>query len=447
MTQFRAGAATDVGRVRSNNQDSHLVREGELFAVADGMGGHQGGEVASATALEILGRAYDEATTPTLVRAVRSANQAVFDKASGDPDLKGMGTTLTALADVNTREGRRLAIVNVGDSRLYRVRGDTLEQLTEDHSLVASLVRQGRITAEEAETHPQKNILTRALGIDEAVAVDSWEVEPVAGDRFLICSDGLFNEVDQSRIVATMRRLDDPLEVASELVRLANEGGGRDNITAVVVDVISTDEEPLPVPTTPVPDPGPEPTRRHTAIKTDLPYATDDPVESDGDGAGRGTVVADDLGDDDEPKARRVTWRVVVFVLALLVLIGVVVGALGWYARNTFYVQIDDEEVVIFKGRPGGFLWFDPTVEERTGITVDEVPDARLPELEDGVDKATLDDAERYVANLEDQIDDDEPTTTSSTTTTTTTTTTQVSRPSGGGTGGGGGGTKPGGNG
>ena len=247
MTDFRVGSATDVGRVRSNNQDSFLVREGDLFAVADGMGGHQGGEVASALALQILGQAHDEPSTSTLVRAVRSANQAVFDKAGADPDLKGMGTTLTALADVDTREGRRLGIVNVGDSRLYRLRNDRIEQLTEDHSLVASLVRQGRITAEEAESHPQRNILTRALGIDEAVAVDSWEVEPVAGDRFLICSDGLFNEVDENRIVATLRRFEDPGDAARELVRLANDGGGRDNITAVVVDVVAaTDAAPTP---------------------------------------------------------------------------------------------------------------------------------------------------------------------------------------------------------
>ncbi len=451
MTTFRSGSATDVGRVRSNNQDSHLVREGELFAVADGMGGHQGGEVASATALEILGRAYDEATTPTLVRAVRSANQAVFDKASGDPDLKGMGTTLTALADVNTPEGRRLAIVNVGDSRLYRFRDGAIEQLTEDHSLVASLVRQGRITAEEAESHPQRNILTRARGIDEAVAVDSWEVEPVPGDRFLICSDGLFNEVAENRIVSTLQRLEVPGDAAQELVRLANEGGGRDNITAVVVDVVSTDEGAPAVPTTPVPAPAPDDdedpddTLRREAAKPDLPYARDDTAGHDvgEDGVAVGALGADM---DDEPRPRRLTWRVAAFVLALLLLVGVVVGALGWYARNTYYVQIDDEQVVIFKGRPGGFLWFDPTVEQRTGISAEDVPSGRVTELQDGVDQAPLGDAEGYVENLEEQIEDDEPTTTT-TTMTPTTTTMPVNRPSSGGDGGTGDETKPGGNG
>lgn len=413
MTDFRVGSATDVGRVRSNNQDSFLVREGDLFAVADGMGGHQGGEVASALALQILGQAHDEPSTSTLVRAVRSANQAVFDKAGADPDLKGMGTTLTALADVDTREGRRLGIVNVGDSRLYRLRNDRIEQLTEDHSLVASLVRQGRITAEEAENHPQRNILTRALGIDEAVAVDSWEVEPVAGDRFLICSDGLFNEVDENRIVATLRRFEDPGDAARELVRLANDGGGRDNITAVVVDVVAaTDVAPTPA-ADEVDDDG---TILQPGLSQEIPVPRDPTAEV--------PVIEEDPA-ADEPRSRRLTWRVAAFAVALLLLIALVVGALGWYATNTYFVAIADEQVTIFKGRPGGFLWFDPTVEQVTEIPLAEVPAAELAELEDGVDQATLSDAENYVENLQDQIDalagDDEPTTTTTPSTTSTT--------------------------
>ncbi len=413
MTDFRVGSATDVGRVRSNNQDSFLVREGDLFAVADGMGGHQRGEVASALALQILGQAHDEPSTSTLVRAVRSANQAVFDKAGADPDLKGMGTTLTALADVDTREGRRLGIVNVGDSRLYRLRNDRIEQLTEDHSLVASLVRQGRITAEEAESHPQRNILTRALGIDEAVAVDSWEVEPVAGDRFLICSDGLFNEVDENRIVATLRRFEDPGDAARELVRLANDGGGRDNITAVVVDVVAaTDVAPTPA-ADEVDDDG---TILQPGLSQEIPVPRDTTAEV--------PVIEEDPA-ADEPRSRRLTWRVAAFAVALLLLIALVVGALGWYATNTYFVAIADDQVTIFKGRPGGFLWFDPTVEQVTEIPLAEVPAAELAELEDGVDQATLSDAENYVENLQDQIDalagDDEPTSTTTPSTTSTT--------------------------
>ncbi len=433
MTDFRVGSATDVGRVRSNNQDSFLVREGDLFAVADGMGGHQGGEVASALALQILGQAHDEPTTATLVQAVLSANQAVFDKAGSDPDLKGMGTTLTALADVETREGRRLGIVNVGDSRLYRVRNDRIEQLTEDHSLVASLVRQGRITAEEAESHPQRNILTRALGIDEAVAVDSWEVEPVAGDRFLICSDGLFNEVDESRLVATLRRFDDPDDAARELVRLANEGGGRDNITAVVVDIMSATDA---VPAVAEDEDG---TILQPGLSQEIPVPRDPTAEV--------PVIEEDAA-ADQPRSRRLTWRVAAFAVALLLLVALVVGALGWYARKTYFVTIEDEQVTIFKGRPGGFLWFDPTVEQVTEISVEDVPEAELSDLEDGVDQATLADAENYVENLQGQIDqlaDEEEPTTTTTTTSTTTTTTEATTTGGGANGGSG--TKPAGNG
>ncbi len=390
MTRFAAGTATDVGRVRSNNQDSHYVRDGELYAVADGMGGHQGGEVASALALSVLNETYGDRSTITLVEAVRSANQAVYEKAGSDPELTGMGTTLTALADVDTDEGKRLAIVNVGDSRLYRLHDGEFEQLTDDHSLVASLVRQGRITAEEAESHPQRNILTRALGIDAAVAVDSWEIEPIVGDRFLICSDGLFNEVDENRMVATLRRLADPTDAARELVRLANEGGGRDNITAVVVDVVALDEGGDPPEST-------LSTAPHAAVEASV-------FDGDGDRGDAGPA-AKEVAEDDEPRSRRFTWRVAVFILALLLLVGVVVGALGWYARNTYFVTFDQEQVVIFKGRPGGFLWLDPTVEQRTDIAAEDVPEAEVSDLEEGVDQATLDDAERYVENLRAQID------------------------------------------
>jgi PPM family protein phosphatase len=407
VTRFRVGSATDVGQVRSNNQDNLLVVDGELYAVADGMGGAQGGEVASALALSVLGDAVGEPTTSALVEAVRSANAAVFERASGDPDLRGMGTTLTAIAPVETSDGDRIAVINVGDSRVYRTReGSDLEQLTEDHSLVASLVRQGRITAKEAENHPQRNILTRALGIDEAVAVDSWEVEPVAGDRYLLCSDGLFNEVDANKTAAVLRRFDDPTDAARELVRLANEGGGRDNITCVVVDVVEAGGD----------------TAAEPAVEEDDTRTT----------AEHAAIAADE---EPEPRTRRLTWRVLAFALALILLVGVVVGALGWYARKTYFVTIDDEQVTIFKGRPGGFLWFDPTVEQRTGIDVADVPASAVDDLEDGVDQPTLEDAERYVANLQDQIDQEEQPPPTSTTTTTTTTTAPPRRSGGGGTG------------
>jgi len=264
MTAFRIGATTHVGQVRNNNQDSILaVDEQGLFAVADGMGGHRGGEVASEVAITTLQASFTEPSIDSLVEAVQSANDAVVTKADADVELRGMGTTLCVLGRIVTPD-EYLAIANVGDSRLYLLRAPAeptdeagepvapidpdqtavipslnqeFEQVTEDHSLVATLVRQGQITKEEAEVHPHKNILTRALGIDARVMIDSWVMIPVKGDRYLICSDGLFNEVSEAEIARVLREQDDPQAASDLLVDMANAGGGRDNISVVIVEV------------------------------------------------------------------------------------------------------------------------------------------------------------------------------------------------------------------
>jgi protein phosphatase len=155
-----------------------------------------------------------------------------------DNAMRGMGTTLCAVALVMIETHERLAVVNVGDSRVYVLQDGALIQVSEDHSLVESMVRQGTLTPEQAKVHPQRNILTRALGIDGEVGVDSWEVAPFSGDRYLLCSDGLFNEVPDERIAEVLATTEDPNEAASILVTMANEGGGRDNITVVIVDVV-----------------------------------------------------------------------------------------------------------------------------------------------------------------------------------------------------------------
>ena len=239
MTILRAGSATDVGRVRNANEDSRLiVTDRSLFGVADGMGGHQGGEIASAMAVELAERHTTERSLDSLMEAARVANRAIFEKAGAEPELSGMGTTLVALTLVDGPEGEELAWINVGDSRLYLMRDNELRQLSDDHSLVEELVRDGKLTANEAAYHPKRNIITRALGIDVDVNVDGKTILPLAGDRFVLCSDGLFNEVTVDQITSVLRRLADPDEAAAELVRLANDGGGRDNITVVVVDVV-----------------------------------------------------------------------------------------------------------------------------------------------------------------------------------------------------------------
>ncbi len=236
-------AATDVGRQRTHNEDNFLIdKKLRLFLVADGMGGHAAGEVASGIAVQLLGDTFSgDRSAAGLADAVRAANRAVWERAQQQSDLRGMGTTLTAVALVEDDGQEVLAVVNVGDSRAYRLQQGELEQLTEDHSLVEELVRSGRLSAEEAQVHPQKHVLTRVLGVDPDVEVDCFRIIPYAGDRFLLASDGLFNEVDDRTIASVLRRSDDPDAAAAELVELAKGNGGSDNITVVVVDVVDDD--------------------------------------------------------------------------------------------------------------------------------------------------------------------------------------------------------------
>ncbi|MDH4144792.1 MAG: Stp1/IreP family PP2C-type Ser/Thr phosphatase [Acidimicrobiia bacterium] len=237
---LRGAAATDVGRVRSVNQDGALLAE-HLYVVADGMGGHRGGEVASSLALQTLqvaSAAGPFGSIDELVDAIDVANRTVFDGSRRDPELRGMGTTLCGLALV--RDGA-LIVVNVGDSRAYRLRERTFTQLTVDHSLVQLMVDEGQISPDEADSHPHRNILTRALGIEEDVTVDIFPEQALAGDRYLVCSDGLFNELSDYTIATTLVDEPDGQLAAQRLVEMANEHGGRDNITCLVVDALDVD--------------------------------------------------------------------------------------------------------------------------------------------------------------------------------------------------------------
>ena len=394
MTRLAWGSATDVGRLRPANQDM-LFTSDALLAVADGMGGHQGGEVAASVAIESLRRDFVEPTTDALVRAVQLANDAVVDRASDDPDLLGMGTTLCALAIVAVDGADRLAIVNVGDSRVYLLKGEGIEQVTDDHSLVATLERQGRLTRAEAAVHPQRNILTRALGIDARVMVDSWEVLPVVGDRYVLCSDGLFNEVDESRIAATSRKLADPTDLARELVRLANEGGGRDNITVVVVDVLDDDGHGLAGESA-----GTDVDRVVAAVSGEARAAAISRAAADSVSAPATVSARSERRAARPPRPRNFTWRVLFFVLAVVTVMGIGAIAVNYYGRHTYYVGFDADAVWIYQGRPGGVLWIQPEAIEDTHLTRADVPAATVAEIDKGKIEPTLDDAHRYVTNL-----------------------------------------------
>ena len=247
MSKLLVGSATDVGLVRSNNQDQFLVSPG-LYAVADGMGGHAAGEVASSTAIKALQAAFaasGEHSAEALESAAKAANRAVWEQARTNRGMLGMGTTLVALAVVEHGDGTNaLAVAHIGDSRLYLLRRGRLRQLTVDHSLVQELVDDGQISPAQAAVHPQRHVLTRALGVEPTVEVDIIDVTPRHGDRYLLCSDGLPREASDEQIAAVLARFSDPSEAAKELVTLANERGGSDNITAVVVDVLANEDSP-----------------------------------------------------------------------------------------------------------------------------------------------------------------------------------------------------------
>jgi PPM family protein phosphatase len=240
VTLGRSTALSHAGRRRRHNEDAYVV-EPPLFAVADGMGGAKAGEVASSLAAAALQETDGEGSSgeARVAALIQEANRRVFRRATEDRDVSGMGTTMT----VALVEGERVVIGHVGDSRAYLFRDGRLEQLTEDHSLVAELVRSGKLTPEEAEIHPQRAVITRAVGTEPDVDVDTFSIEGAAGDLFLICSDGLTDMLDEETIrEAVEQNRPDLQQTAKALVNAANRVGGEDNITVVFFEL--TDEEP-----------------------------------------------------------------------------------------------------------------------------------------------------------------------------------------------------------
>lgn len=375
------------------NQDVAFADEG-LVAVADGMGGHAAGDVAARIAIESLEHAVTPGDGPdTLIDAAMLANQAVYREAAAHAEMRGMGTTLTAAALVDMGGTTRICLINVGDSRAYLLEAGQFTRLTDDHSLVEQLVRQGELTAEEAAVHPHRHILTRALGIDLELEVDSWILEPREGMRLLLCSDGLTNECTEEEIAVVLRDLSRPEDAATNLVERALAHGGNDNITVVVVDVDLgasrddrdvLDEDPL------VDDP-PRTLRRRPAIVRAEEQTSPEPVA-------RRTRASATHG---RHRAERiVTGRVVLFVIVLAALLGGIAGITVWFDRATYFVGIDRGNVAIFEGRPGGMLWFNPTLVTRTSTPVSSVLEANLSLLRAGILESSFQDAATTADNL-----------------------------------------------
>ena len=480
MATLRWGATTDVGRVRTSNEDAYVAKPG-LFVVADGMGGHLAGEVASelavATLDQRLGSATpSEATVDALSSAVQQANDAIFNESQSDATRLGMGTTVTAIvvirsADQDDDAAELFAIANVGDSRAYAFRGDRLVQLSVDHSYVQELVASGQIEPEEARTHPNRNIVTKALGIELGVEPDVWTLPIVAGDRLLLCSDGLVDEVADAAIASIMRTVDEPQDAAEELVAAANVNGGRDNVTVVVIDVIAVEPTEASkkqtaiasgasAPMTAADRFGPVPRRVSAALQpsgsiavdaeagidvyaelderervgtsdrarsagrddtvgiarsgpktvaTDskartAPQATKQATKT-GDAAKRagasnngetsatatsrpvdhsGSIPIPRLVKDaskpiPRPKRRKISVASVLFATAVLAVFVAAFAFTAAQARSGYFVAFRGEEIYVFKGKPDGMLWFDPTVavdtqKRRSDITPDQIP-------------------------------------------------------------------------
>ncbi|MEO1060858.1 MAG: Stp1/IreP family PP2C-type Ser/Thr phosphatase [Actinomycetota bacterium] len=445
MTYFRWGASTHAGRVRPANQDSMFADAG-LFVVADGMGGHRAGETASRLTVESLADS-DVGDLDDLTEAIREANRIVHRSSSDDSELQGMGTTVTVLRIAGSPSQALLA--NVGDSRAYRLRGDDFERLTEDHSYVGALLREGSINEQEAEHHPYRNMLTRAIGIEPEVEVDTWTLDIDDGDRFLLCSDGLINELADPQVMATLRRLADPGEAARELVRLANERGGRDNITVVVVDALADDDEAVaaaaPV-AAPLFDLEDADTDDDGEEDDDLPATEELPVDASpteplpeaaaapdafqalaAERAGVTEPAAPEPAAPVDPDASPLlTWRLLGFVGLVLVAIFGAIAAVGFWARGGAHLDFAGDEIVIFEGRPGSVLWFEPTLVERSGIFREDLPEAAIEEIDGGRELDSVDEARAFVEEIRTEVT---PPTTAPPATTTPPTTTTAAAP------------------
>ena len=361
---IRWGALSDTGVLRVQNEDSMLAQDG-LFVVADGMGGHNAGEVASAMATSMLKSAHANgiADAKELGDLIKEINVQIFQSAAAKTEQSGMGTTLTALAitpsdqTLGENSVATATVANIGDSRTYLLRNGEFRQVSVDHSYVQELVSDGLITREEARTHARRNIVTRALGIEPVVGVDTWTLPLIAGDRYVLCSDGLVDEVTDADIATCLKRITDPQETANELVAMANTNGGRDNITVIVVDVLVESDKPQTKPRV---------TKLSSSFIRNLIISTVVSIV---------TVVA------------------IVFITS--------------YIRSGYFVDYEnnkpDARVLIYRGK--NFMWINPTIEADSTLIRTDLSAALAKEVtgQPGFDSAL--DAQNYVNQIRDVVE------------------------------------------
>jgi len=342
-----AGSRTDLGCLRDHNEDSLLVKA-PLYVIADGMGGHAAGEIASEIAIRTLEQAQLTHLDPdALRRAVVEANGLIVQGAKKGLGRKGMGTTLTAAII----EGNQLLVAQVGDSRAYLHQNGRLRPITRDHSLVGELISLGQLTEEEARVHPNRSVITRALGSDMSVQPDMYEIRLHERDRLLLCSDGLNSMLEDTVIEEILNLYPDPQEAADMLVGAARDAGGFDNITVIVVNI------------------------------DNLEFLA------------------------RSKQKRRFKRGVVGFALAFILLIGVTIGGVYGYAHNAAFLIEENGYVVLYRGLPGDFIGIELKWMERiTSIPVDKLNPTTAGELKKGIQTGSLEEAERLLALYESQL-------------------------------------------
>ncbi|WP_250282757.1 MULTISPECIES: PP2C family serine/threonine-protein phosphatase [unclassified Frankia] len=399
---------SDVGHVREGNEDSAYAGT-RLLAVADGMGGHAAGEVASSTVISQLAGLDDDITSgavlEVLADSVHQANNQLREMSVQDGALEGMGTTVTALL----LAGTHLGVLHVGDSRAYLLRHEVLNQVTHDHTLVQDLVDQGRITAEQADTHPQRSLLMRAL--------DGRDVEPdlsireaIPDDRYLLCTDGLSGVVTETTIREALL-LPTPQEAVDRLVELALKGGGPDNITVVVADVVEDDgEDTSPLVAGAAAEKQAVPGALAARTGPNPRYGDQDSPAARGARIGRHGPApraesSDSVVDEDtQPLARRSPPRPA-FIILCVVIVLAIVTVCGWfYLHNRYYVGVDGDQVAIFEGVEGSIAGFSLHRFKEPSIPLSDLNDEGKLQVEKGYSASSLSEIQRYVANLRAQF-------------------------------------------
>ncbi|MDR2715432.1 MAG: Stp1/IreP family PP2C-type Ser/Thr phosphatase, partial [Coriobacteriaceae bacterium] len=339
------GSRTDIGCLRKDNEDSLVVAD-PLFAVADGMGGHDSGEVASEIAIRtLLEFAPDYADGEVLGTAVVEANRAVLQAVADGTGKPGMGTTMTAAV----LEGERLVIAHVGDSRAYLFYQGKLQQITRDHSLMADMIEAGQLTVEEARVHPSRSIITRALGSDPNVLPDIYEINVETGDRLLICTDGLSGMLTDDLIEKELLQEPDPQLCANNLVNAALAAGGHDNVTVVVAEVSGLSEP------------------------------------------------------RQEKSVRRAKVSAAFIVLAFFMVLAVAIGGFYYYTQNSFYLAENNGRVAVYRGLPGSLFGIRISdLESMTDIKVESLQPGVANRLQEGIRVDDLDRAQELIAEYRD---------------------------------------------